>query len=156
MIRSGRIHLSNGDPVPNDGTSRGLQAAIDAFLARSTPASVPPPPQIAYIHKVTESHILQVSSTTDLEDNSDSDEDIFKVFAAEKKRHAGKPSKLPEATPMILEVPSKPKVDATKLTPTTQPQLHKEAPLEKLSKPPMQYQYHSTAEDQRLVEELLA
>ena len=31
-LRNGQIHLPNGDPVPNDGTSRGLQVVIDAFL----------------------------------------------------------------------------------------------------------------------------
>ena len=105
---------------------------------------------------------MQVTSTTDTEDDSDSDDesqDIFKVFAAEKKRHAGKPSKLPEAKPAkpaTLEVLPDPQVDPIKSSPSTQPHSIKDTSQEKLSKPPAQYRYQSTAEDQRLVEELLA
>ena len=40
-IRGGRIHLPNGDLVPNDGTGRGLQAGVDSWIAGpSTSTSV--------------------------------------------------------------------------------------------------------------------
>ena len=50
-VRSGRatvignrIHLPNGQPVPNDGTGRGIKASIDTWLA-SQSAPAPPPAQ---------------------------------------------------------------------------------------------------------------
>ncbi|KAI9449119.1 hypothetical protein F5148DRAFT_1291798 [Russula earlei] len=123
VIRNGRIHLPNGDPVPNDGTGRGLQSAIDLWLAvRSrTHAFVPTaqttlvcdaPPHLINIFKTRGLPIAQLEEITDsndslsIDDSSDSDTnttedtpDIFHVFATQKKKQSTKPSRIPEAEP---------------------------------------------------------
>jgi hypothetical protein len=43
---NGKIYLPNSQPIPNDGTQRGLKVAIDAWWAvQSTPARAPTPVQ---------------------------------------------------------------------------------------------------------------
>jgi len=258
-IRGGCIHLPNGDPVPNDGTGRSLQAGIDSWLAgRSTSTSATPPnftapahelPQHASlitstsrIEEVADSYIFQVAGVSNLrlptdsdpdtdpdmpglvpksdsdinsdipaltpESDDDSDtsdfDDIFKVFAVEKKKCARKPSRLPEAalqkiasssqqtspqkstpsatpqstTQVDLPKPSSqirlrspaptnlPKL-ATSIDPPRPPSQtrpHSPAPTDpsKLAipidphKPAPQYRYQSNAEDQRLIDNLVA
>jgi len=83
---------------------------------------------------------------------------IFKVFVAEKKRHAGKPSKLPEAKPATLEVLPEPQSQCEQIHPISATTLdHGHISGEAIQTPysiPVPVQY--TAEDQWLVEELLA
>jgi len=102
-----RIHLPNGQPVPFNGTRRGLKASIDAWLtAQTAPAAAQSsavftcetPPHLnlcnaptSRIEEVIESHILQVREATATDEDQDQDfsHDIFKVFAT-KKRKRGK------------------------------------------------------------------
>jgi len=175
-IRGGCIHLPNGNPVPNDGTGRGLQAGIDSWLAgRLTSTSATPPnfaaparepPQHASlitstsrIEEVADSYIFQVAGVSNLglpadsdpdtdpdmpglvpESDSDIDSDIpaltpesdddsntsdfdniFKVFAVEKKKRARKPSRLPEAAPQKTASSSQ-QTSPQKSTPSAAPQ----------------------------------
>ena len=98
-----RICLPNGQPVPNDGTRRGLKVGIDTWLASQSAA--PPPAQAraiftrdppappdthsssSRIEEVVESHLLQVSAVSPLEPDQLSEPgpcDIFDVFATER------------------------------------------------------------------------
>jgi len=102
-IHGGHIHLPNGDPVPNDGTGRGIQAGIDSWLAsRSTSTSVTPPSfavlacnllqhtsliSTSRIEEIADSYTFQVAgaSSPDLltkldTDSSDSDTDTPNMF----------------------------------------------------------------------------
>jgi len=36
MIKNDRIHLPNGQAIPNDGTGRGLKHGIDTWIAANT------------------------------------------------------------------------------------------------------------------------
>ena len=112
-----RVHLPNGQPIPFDGTRRGLKASIDTWLTSQT-APIPPtaqartiftrdpPPHFdsrntstSRIEEVMESHILQVKGTISSEEDEVQEEfshNIFEVFATEKKKREGKPSKAPE------------------------------------------------------------
>jgi len=201
-IRGGRIHLLNGEPVPNDGTGRGIQAGIDSWLAgRPTSTSATPPsfaapardpPQHASlistsrIEEIADSYTFQVAGAsspnllTELDtDSSDSDTDtpdIFRVFAAEKKKRAHKPSRLPEATPpkkpsttkpaeagnLMPQVESPTQVDPPKPPSQTRScspapsDLPKPNPPFDPHKPAPQYRYQSNAEDQRLIDELVS
>ena len=145
-----RIHLPNGQPVPFDGTRRGLKASIDAWLtsqtaAAPTPAQATavltrdPPPHFGLpnastsrIEEVVESHILQVREAA-CPNEEEFSHDIFEVFATEKKR--GDKTKAPElsAPPPATSAP----VSAANL-----------------SRSNAQYRYHCDAEDQQLVSEL--
>ena len=148
-----RVHLLNRQPIPFNGTRRGLKASIDAWLtlqAVPTPATAQtctvftrdPLPHLdpcntssSRIEEVMESHILQVKeSVAPDEDKEDFPHDIFEVFAAEKKKWDNKASKVPE-----LSAP-----------PATQAQ----ATSSGNSRSSSQYCYQSNTEDHRLVSEL--
>jgi len=127
---------------------------------RPAPSSVPPPPQAAFIREVTELHILQVTSVTDSEDDSESDDESQHTYSRSSQlKRRGTPVN-PQNFPKPNQRPSRSfqshKVDASKFTPSAQPLWITDTSLEKPSKPPAQYRYQYTAEDQRLVEELLA
>jgi hypothetical protein len=151
-----KMCLPNKQPIPNDGSGRGIKAGIDAWLtSQATPT--PPPPRVAYapppppplskqhappaahIEEVTEANILQVTQITqtpEQDPSEDSGLDIFQVFAAEKKKRDSKayqPAKLAEVPPM--DQPPMPSDSHT-------------------TRPTMQYCYHSNAEDQQLASEL--
>ena len=120
IIIGERLHLPNGQPIPNDGTGRGLKNGIDSWLAAQpqvTPALAQQvafmreaPPHLpttfdnhapsARIEDVMEAHIVQVVSTGQAEEDSDPDDedalDIFQVFAAEKKKRETRRAKMPE------------------------------------------------------------
>src|SRR5712671_1740693 len=53
ILRNARIFLPNGEPVPNDGMGRGLQASIDAWLAAHPPptSASAPTTQVAFTHE---------------------------------------------------------------------------------------------------------
>jgi hypothetical protein len=143
VIVNHRIHLPNGQPVPNDGTGRGIKASIDNWLTAQYPSQVAAP--TARIKEVVEAHILQVAEfSLPLPDDESEDEpmDIFKVFATQKRKREGKAAKLPELIePAVQTTPTPPPAIQAKLL-TTQ------------NKPGPQYHYQATTEDQRLVSEL--
>jgi hypothetical protein len=152
---NGKIYLPNGQPIPNDGTRRGLKVAIDAWwAAQSTPAPAPapaqarvvftrePPPHTdtrsaptSRIEEVVESHILQVSQVINLaEEEPEFPHDIYEVFAAEKKKHEPKASKAPELATPPQHVNSRTSSGNSRSAP--------------------QFRYQPSAEDERLVSEL--
>jgi len=157
LVINDRLYLANGQAIPNDGTGRGLKSSIDSWLAAQSASSTPPqttsnstrdtPPHIAlnssprnnssaHIEEVTETHMYQVSETVSLESDNESDEvanDIFQVFATEKKKREANAAKLPELTQPMAE---EPKASASH------------------TRPGPQFRYQATAEDQRLVSEL--
>ena len=213
-IRSGRIHLPTGDQVPNDSTGHGLKAGIDSWLAgRPSSTSATPqsfaaparnPPQHASlistsrIEEIADFYTFQVAGATspDLLTKPDSDTpesdtdtdspDIFRVFAAEKKKCAHKPSHLPEATPLKKLLTTKPaavgnptpqvdtqpsaqadpqpspQVNHPKPSPQIRPRTPAPGDPPKLSPPfdphktAPQYRYQSNAEDQRLIDKLIS
>ena len=94
------------------------------------------------IEEVMESHILQVKGEiTSDEDKDEFPHNIFKVFAAKKKKHG---AKAPE-----LSAPP-PAAQATTPPPLSQPCTTSSSD----SCPNSQYQYHSNTKDQQLVSEL--
>jgi hypothetical protein len=125
-----KICLPNGQQIPNDRTGQGLKASIDRWLTSQnppvpaqahivyTPLPPPPPPEPhappARIKEVTETNILQITQVTQVqtqgqEQCEDEDLDIFQVFAAKKKKHKNKVTKVLElANPLPAE-----QVDAT-------------------------------------------
>ena len=118
-IINDRIHLPNGQPIPFDGSRRGLQASIDLWLTSQMPASTPSqahavfardvPPHFdsrntptSCIEEVIESHMLQVKEADTPQEEEEFSHDIFEVFAAEKKKRRDKASKVPKlATPPL-------------------------------------------------------
>ena len=145
-----RVHLPNGQPIPYDGTNRGIKARIDSWLAlqNAPPASQTravfvrdPPPHFdsrnastSRIEEVIESHILQVrESVTPDEEEEEFSHDIFEVFATEKK--CGNKAKAPELSAPPPVTPAPPAAS--------------NAPRSN-----SQYRYQCDAEDQQLVSEL--
>ena len=136
-----RIHLPNGQPIPYDGTRRGLQACINMWLAAQQPAApvhsalIHEPPPAAHIEEIIESHIFQVvtPATHSLELENEP-QDIFEVFAAEKRRRekVTKPSE--PAEPVNAPPPPTDTNTATRHNP--------------------QYHYQANIEDHRLISEL--
>jgi hypothetical protein len=85
---------------------------------------------------------MQITGSTDSEHDDDTDnneQDIFKVFTTEKKRHAGRPPKLPEAVPATIEVIPEAQVTPPKSNPTMHPRANKNVTQDFPSKPPAQY-----------------
>ena len=122
-IINNRLHLPNGQPIPFDGSRRGLKASINSWLAaQSTIAPTgaqthvvfvrDAPPHLdlcnastSRIEEVAKSHILQVREVVLAVEDEDPAEflhNIFEVFAAEKKKD--KASKAPE----LLALPKEP------------------------------------------------
>jgi hypothetical protein len=95
---------------------------------------------------------------TDTDFGNEFDEDwpdIFCVFAAEKKKRANKPCRLPEAS-----IPKAPKPPPSASTPQVQhkiaPQVqHKIMPQSDSHKAPPQYCYQCNTEDQKLIDKLV-
>ena len=158
-----RMHLPNGQPIPFDGTRRGLKASIDSWLISQTTSAPPitqtrtvftqdPPPHLdsrntssSRIEEVMESHILQVKdAATSDEDEDKFSQDIFKVFATEKKKRGAKAPEL-SAPPPAARAPTPPPPPLTSQTPPT---------AASNSRPNTQYRYHCNAEEQHLVTEL--
>ena len=152
-IVNGRIHLPNGQPIPYDGTRRGLRASIDSWLAAQTaPAPTTaqtrvvfarePPPHLdsrstptSRIEEVVETHILQVKGVATDNEEQEFSHDILEVFAAEKKKRDDKKGKAPELSAPPKENQARPAAPSN-------------------PRPNAQFRYHSNAEDQRLVTEL--
>jgi hypothetical protein len=150
-IINGRIHLPNGQPIPFDGTRRGLKASIDSWLAVQA-APMPtmaqtcvvfiqePPPHTSpcatstsQIEEVVETHILQIKEAAPADNEEEPfPHDIFEVFTAEKKKREDKAPELsapPPTTPTPAAAPS-------------------------MTRPNTQYCYQSNAEDQCLISKL--
>ena len=145
-----KIHLPNGQVVPNDGTGWGIKASIDLWLTSQTPPAPaqthivytpsPPPEQRAApptrIEEVAEANILQITEVQPQvqEQCEDKDLNIFQVFAAEKKKRDNRAAKIPK----LANPPQEDKSPAA-------------TPYAKLA---LQYRYHSNTEDQQLVSKL--
>ena len=89
IVRDNRIHLPNGQPVPNDGTGHGIKASIDNWLTAQYSSQAAAP--TSRIEEVVETHILQVaefSSPPPADESEDEamDSDIFEVYAMQKKK----------------------------------------------------------------------
>ena len=125
-IINGRLHLPNGQPIPYNGTRRGLQASIDAWLAAQVaPAPTTaqtcavftqdPPPHTdsrslptSRIEEIVESHILQVKEATTADEEQEFLHDILKVFTAEKKKRNDKKGKAPKLSAPSQENQARP------------------------------------------------
>jgi hypothetical protein len=163
-----RIHLPNGQPVPFDGSRRGLKANIDAWIA-AQPVAAPAQAQShavftphydsrntssSRIEEVIESHILQVREAAAPADSEDEfSHDIFEVFATEKKKRGNKPGKASElsAPPPTTQTPSATTATSAIPTPAATPTT---LPNTNTFHHNPQYRYQSSAEDQQLVLEL--
>jgi hypothetical protein len=162
------IHLPNGQPVPFDGSRRGLQASIDAWLTSQASALTPVqthavftrdvPPHFdsrkastSRIEEVIESHILQIKDTTAPQDEEEEfSHDIFEVFATEKKKHGAKTSKVPElATPPPATPTPATSSSTLQRKALAAPSLTTPAPANdsNSSRSSSQYRYQSGAED---------
>jgi hypothetical protein len=179
LILEDWLTLPNGQQIPNDGTGCRLKHGIDTWLvsqALAAPTSGQPTsfvqevlPHIptahnnctpsAHIEEVTEAHIIQVINNKG--DSDSDDDDLFEVFATEKKMHEARHSKLLE----FHSLPAPP-ADTTS-SPSTLADLAAGTPVALCAPativPPAsnmhsapQYWYQSTAEDQRLILELEA
>lgn len=103
-LRNHRICLPTGEPIPNDGSGRGLKHAIDKWLAKhgqspggneSTAATVAsastrdPPPHRSLSFEVVQSevHMVEIADASD-SDGSDCGElyDLNEVLATEMRR----------------------------------------------------------------------
>ena len=157
-----RMHLPNGQPIPFDSTRRGLKASIDFWLTLQTTSALPitqtrtvfmwdPPPHLdscntltSRIEEVMESHILQVKDTATSDEEDEFLQDIFEVFATEKKKCGAKAPEL-SAPPPAARAPTPPPPPPTSQTPPT---------AASNSRPNTQYQYHCNTEEQHLITEL--
>jgi hypothetical protein len=144
-ISNGRIHLPNLQPVPNDGSGRGVKAAINTWFAMhagpilmpsviAQPPTYDFPPHLALMstascfEEITDTYILQVlvvsspklltnpatpidandANADDDSDDSNGELNIFKVFAAKKKKCLSKAPCLPKAVPRKSVLPKTP------------------------------------------------
>jgi hypothetical protein len=109
MVKTGRIHLPNGQTIPNNGSGGGLKYGINTWLAANsapTPEATtvpvqsskptrplpvrrpppPPPPLISFESIRSKVHLAQIIDTTDLDDprtnNSEDDLDgeLYDLF----------------------------------------------------------------------------
>ena len=120
LVQGDRLYLPNGQPIPNDGSGRGLKHGIDTWFAAQAPVTPAPKQQVSFtretpphfptnhanrtssarIEEITEAHIVQVvDSEEDPEPDEEHPFDFFQVFAAEKKKRETRRSKLPELRP---------------------------------------------------------
>ena len=123
LVQGDRLYLPNGQPIPNDGSGRGLKHGIDTWFAVQSPVTPAPKHQVsftreapphfptnhanrtpsAHIEEITETHIVQViDSEEDPEPDEEHPFDFFQVFATEKKKRETRRSKLPELQPSTL------------------------------------------------------
>ncbi|KAH9964920.1 hypothetical protein BC827DRAFT_1265610 [Russula dissimulans] len=145
------LTLPNGDPIPNDGSGRGLKHAIDTWLAaNSVIASDPPtslltlsphdkPPHLAYSFEIVkqEAHMAQITDVMDEPMDKPMDELYnIEVFNMERKKRQ---SKLPEVQPQAPAASSN-------ASPQPTPDASRHMP---------QFQYQAAAEKPQLVDELL-
>ena len=170
-VKNGRLHLSNGQPIPNDGSGHGLKHGIDTWLAANPvppsdahPTQVPsasiipfqrdPPPHAALSFEAirSEVHMAQITNTADPktpegnnQDDLDSEAyDLFEVLAterAERRKRDLKPQKSHDTPSSSPPVPTS-SVPAPPQPPTSS------------ARPPPQYRYQSNAEDQTLTTQL--
>ena len=168
-IRDGRIHLGNGQPIPNNGSGRGLKNAIDAWLAGTSSQPGEPSPVIniqtpgtAAFSRDPPPHVAlsfeAIRHSADLDDNSNPnlpfpDTDLYdlqEVLTAEEKRRT-RTSKLPEATPLPPVFPTPmPAPAPTPIPPTLAP-----APRPSGASRPPQFKYQASIEDQKFTDELI-
>jgi hypothetical protein len=110
------IHLPDSQPIPNDGTNRGLKHGIDSWHtahSQHTPPALSltslahgPPPHLdariattSCIEEVTETRILQVSEAAPLNPDDDLDDNpvnIFEVLMTTRKQCKAKAAQIPE------------------------------------------------------------
>ena len=125
-----RLHLPNGQRIPNDGSNRGLKHGINTWFASgSSPAptsttssnAIPlqhePPSQLALSFEAMESHMVQLTNVSELEPEpaTTSDDlaadlyDLHEVLAMEwKKREHRQPAARspPSSAPASTTLPS--------------------------------------------------
>ena len=170
-VKNGRLHLSNGQPIPNDGSGRGLKHGIDTWLAANPapssdthPTQVPsaniipfqrdPPPHAALSFEAirSEVHMAQITGTADSntpkgdhqEDLDSEAYDLFEVLATERAERRKRDSK-----PQKSHITSSSSPPAPTSSAPTPPQ-----PPTNSAQPPPQYRYQSNAEDQTLTTQL--
>jgi hypothetical protein len=159
LIKNDHLHLPTGESILNDGSGHGLKSAIDSWLAANGTARpgeplTPPPSQAVPVLQLgahprsmlsfeavwLATPCAYVMPVADPEDDSDSSTgelyDMYEVFAAERKKRESKPSRPPVATPAPAPPPT---------PPVAPPVGHPCTP---------QYHYQSSAEDQKLTNEL--
>jgi hypothetical protein len=174
-IKDGRIHLGNGQTIPNDGSGRGLKFAIDSWIAGTGPQpgesspiiSIQTPGVAALSHDLPLQNTLSFEAVqyyTSLDDFDDSDlpfpdtdlYDLQEVLTAEEKQRT-RSSRLPEATPAAPVFPTP--TPAPPTIPTSAP-----AAPPPTAKPPYtpgasrapQFRYQASIEDQKFTDELIA
>jgi hypothetical protein len=173
-IKDGRIHLGNGQSIPNDGSGCGLKFAIDSWIAGtgSQPGESSPTISIQTPGAAALSHDSPLQNTLSFEavqyyassDNSDDSDlpfpdsdlyDLQEVLTAEEKQRT-RSSRLPEATlaapifPMPMPTPPLPTIPTPALAapPTTSKPLY-------ASHIP-QFKFQASIEDQKFTDKLIA
>ena len=159
QILNGRLYLTTGEPIPNDGRGLGLKAGVDAWLAAnkqysntSTNPTVtrdPPPHTASFSFEAlpdttvpTSAYITKLETDTQ-PDNGDTYPnelfDMFEVFAARKTDPTSQNTPLTPAT----KVPLTSATSAPAFTPSA---FNSRAP---------QYRYQASAEDQFLTKQVM-
>jgi hypothetical protein len=170
-----RIHLPNGQPIPNDGSSRGLKHGIDTWLAANSASTEPPPPSIQPTATITfqrevpphatlsyevinrEVHMTQITSPPDPEVaeefyNDDLSQELYnlhEVLGNERKRRADNKTSKPQDTQPVSSdtTPAHATSSATAQAAQSTSNSHRPAP---------QFRYQSNAEDHKLTNELFS
>lgn len=124
--------------------------------------------------EMTEAQIVQVVSVGQMEDSESDEEPFFQFFAAKKKKHEIRRSRLPEFHPFVPLTPTSAipstsappiptassdsappaPVPATSVVPSVSAAAAPSAPASVTAHHTPQYRYQSTAEDQQLIIEL--
>ncbi|KAI9429881.1 hypothetical protein H4582DRAFT_2088124 [Lactarius indigo] len=117
VVINDRIHLPNGQPIPNNVPGANLQTKINTWMARNmadtadpSPFIHDPPPHAAnsfeivpegtYSQAVQQAHIVEVPTVDEPESGSnevgEDAHDLFETYATQKKKRDAKASQLPE------------------------------------------------------------
>ena len=205
VVVGNRIHLPNGQAIPSTLAGRNLQAKIDTWIAETvatapthppdTSFSRDPPPHATHCFEIVkggthrppvlQAHIVEIQDDDDELKGENDDDDLFEVYATERKKRNVKASQLPELTqpayseelvapantsssgtsaskpPPITSFPDSPSSKGkTPLNATSSDAPAPAIPIGDLptsSTPRVapQYRYLSNAEDQQLAAELL-
>ena len=163
-VQNSCIHLPNGQPIPNDGSGRGLKHGIDTWLSANsaTPEAttaptqsskpipfqcdIPPHATLSFEAIRSEVHMAQISNTTDIEDPTSKDNsdgelyDLFEVLATEKADRRKRDTRKAQDIP-----PPQPTSTSSAPAPTQPVATTRNVP---------QYKYQSNAEDQQLTTQL--
>jgi hypothetical protein len=166
ILKNSRLYLPSGQPIPNDGSSRGLKSAIDAWIATNVPRAseapatvaapaVPardPPPHMSLSFEVVSREMARIADAIESDDDSSDDDssdqiiysnnhEIYntlevEVLTAEKKKRDFKPSNS-----------FKPAAEAQRRPPPSN------APPNPPDQHTSQYRFQSNAESDKLTDE---